>query len=612
MTQSDIINNNFNKVLKCIKSSNAYITGEILNEEKCCKQLIEMKRSTFDVTKFTVVGSPVISDDGIASGFDNSNYIRCIQLKNLANKSWTIKSKWINQGKTSEKSNTSVFFDTGSYRGWGSISYDANIKRLYFYVRTGTKEDTNNEQCFALKILKNVPDWIEAGISFNIETGEYTAKADWGEGEVLIGTYTPNTENKQLYSINNAPESYIRIGTGTDNTYNKNAADLKQFSITVNGEEVFTGNKTGLNIIKADDYTVVGSPTITVDGIVSGFSSANYVLTNYLALKSTDNIKIKVEFTTSSVLNTTQTIINYGEFITVFIDNDKLKVYEYNEYINSQYTLDINKKYYFIYTTTNSGKNRKLELFDENNVQLEQIELSSTSTFSSSSDLATIGIGKNKEFPFLGTINLNTLKIYTNDNLTYQPCLRVPYTESKTGSKIVDVAYRNRVQDVYEQFGAAPYYTLDETNNNFTLPMGEIYGMKADTNLNNLSDIGKKVIDGQWINSSMQLSSAIAKGNYTIDLSEYLPNDNYNYEILITCEAYKGDVSGSFAAYVSSDLIEHSVCVARNSTYSRGSACSVVLPVNQTRKIYYNIANTVSDMNVVFYAVGYRRIGTNS
>ena len=79
--------------------------------------------------------------------------------------------------------------------------------------------------------------------------------------------------------------------------------------------------------------------------------------------------------------------------------------------------------------------------------------------------------------PFLGFIDLNSIAYESNGNLIYQPCLKIPYTQSKTGSKIVDVAYRDRVQDMYEQFGYAPYYTLDEENQNFTLPMGEIYGM---------------------------------------------------------------------------------------------------------------------------------------
>ena len=30
---------------------------------------------------------------------------------------------------------------------------------------------------------------------------------------------------------------------------------------------------------------------------------------------------------------------------------------------------------------------------------------------------------------------------------------------------------------MYGQYGYTQYYTLDETNGNFTLPMGDIYGM---------------------------------------------------------------------------------------------------------------------------------------
>ena len=73
MTQSDIINNNFSKAFECIKCSNAYDTGEVLSEEKLFKQISERKYSNFDLSKFTVVGSPTISDDGVASGFSSRN-----------------------------------------------------------------------------------------------------------------------------------------------------------------------------------------------------------------------------------------------------------------------------------------------------------------------------------------------------------------------------------------------------------------------------------------------------------------------------------------------------------------------------------------------------------
>ena len=79
MTQSDIINNNFSKTFECIKCSNAYDTGEVLSEEKLFKQISERKHSTFDLSKFTVVGTPTITDDGIASGFDAGNALATTQ-----------------------------------------------------------------------------------------------------------------------------------------------------------------------------------------------------------------------------------------------------------------------------------------------------------------------------------------------------------------------------------------------------------------------------------------------------------------------------------------------------------------------------------------------------
>ena len=51
-----------------------------------------------------------------------------------------------------------------------------------------------------------------------------------------------------------------------------------------------------------------------------------------------------------------------------------------------------------------------------------------------------------------GNINLNTVKTYINGNLVYQPCLKIPYTESKSGVRVVDAAYRDRVMDMYNQF----------------------------------------------------------------------------------------------------------------------------------------------------------------
>lgn len=99
----------------------------------------------------------------------------------------------------------------------------------------------------------------------------------------------------------------------------------------------------------------------------------------------------------------------------------------------------------------------------------------------------------------------------------------IPYTLSKTGSKIVDSTYRAQVSAVYNAYGCAPYYTLNE-GVNFTLPQGEIYGM-----------VGNSSTKWTFVSSALQtLSTSTAIGTYRIDLSTILPNDGYTYECIFT------------------------------------------------------------------------------
>jgi hypothetical protein len=93
----------------------------------------------------------------------------------------------------------------------------------------------------------------------------------------------------------------------------------------------------------------------------------------------------------------------------------------------------------------------------------------STTTFANKNRV-TIGGNALRTDAFKGSINLNAFKIYVDGNLVYQPCLKIPYTLSKTGSKVVNAMYRPRVNDMAEQFGYANYYTLNENKaNNYTV-----------------------------------------------------------------------------------------------------------------------------------------------
>ncbi|MCQ2754652.1 MAG: hypothetical protein MJ231_06360, partial [bacterium] len=79
--------------------------------------------------------------------------------------------------------------------------------------------------------------------------------------------------------------------------------------------------------------------------------------------------------------------------------------------------------------------------------------------------------------------------------------VQIPYYLSKTGSKITLSQYREFVEELYQKEGIGNYYTIDENNQTFTLPMGEIYGMiskRADAKLSNVTlgtDFIKKIIN---------------------------------------------------------------------------------------------------------------------
>ena len=137
---------------------------------------------------------------------------------------------------------------------------------------------------------------------------------------------------------------------------------------------------------------------------------------------------------------------------------------------------------------------------------------------------------------------------------------------------------------------------------------------RTDNDLSNLSDVGKKVIDGQWVAKEQVLSTATAVGTYTIDLSDYLPNDNYNYEVMITGRL---GGSGTSTNITSSLITEISGRVLTNGFYigsCRGgqlNAYCFSIPVIASNRTFKYAIRTLTQSNVSMCAMYYRRIGTN-
>lgn len=139
---------------------------------------------------------------------------------------------------------------------------------------------------------------------------------------------------------------------------------------------------------------------------------------------------------------------------------------------------------------------------------------------------------------------------------------------------------------------------------------------KTDRDLENVSDNTSCIaIDGQWVNSLLLITgstTSIAVGSYSFSLSEYLPNDNYNYEVMFHLYT---TANATTAATVTTDIftIHASASYAQASYSSSGGTRQVndfILPVGTNRTV--NLEIVTNDFTTLHLrAFGYRRIGTN-
>ncbi len=440
-----------------INQSKALTTGAVSTDADVFADIQMYAHSTFDKSKFDVVGSPSITDDGIASGFSDGNYLKVdnitlgndfeidyvINLPTLINNNFILSGEDGNYIQLSVTSAGLLQTDLGNGTSWIT---NANHN---------TQIEANTDTALKIKYKNN---------TLNVYKN---------------GNLIDSTEVTGL----NIPACNLLIGTNRAKAiFTNGSIFLKSFKAKANGVVIFTGNQTGLDIIKPDDYTVVGTPTITADGVASGFSDGNY-----LKMPNLPIIENNITMTCNVNIGVIGTVaFNYimgwypnenSSYLRFVYQNGKINIQWKDKDLTSgqaeSNNVDSNSEHLLKFELTESNLKCYLDNVLFANVDVE-INLDALTP-----DVFTIGRMNNVGTWILnqGSIDLNSFKVYVDGSLVYQPCLKIPYTLSKTGSKIVDAAYRDRVKDVYEQYGTAMYYTIDEENQNFTLPMGEIYGM---------------------------------------------------------------------------------------------------------------------------------------
>lgn len=468
-----------------INQSKALETGNVSSDKDVYADVLKYAHSTFDKSKFEIVGNPVITDDGIASGFQphNATRITLNDTFNFANKNFN-------------------FTFGGKLNGLPDQDLSANAPLL------DIRDSVNNKWILVFQ-LKNgdiqMSNSHHGGTSIYSQAitpddlnGDFKADLIVNNENIILNFYqNGNKKTIQCAYPNKLENTKIRFAYGLENAF-PGSYDLKKCSLTISGIPVFSGSVTSIDTIKPDDYTVVGTPTISADGIASGFSTSNYLTSQMPNLGN--NFEIITPIVNFTNVEGNQCILEVDElFLGISKGYPVLWRYKANKNDYSVYTgkqaLTPNISYIFKVTETFDGANYNTTLFSSTDNgfswQKEGNWLNPNPAYFNNG-LLYIGRRSDPTYSFVlnGNADLNTGKVFINGNLIYQPCLKIPYTLSKTGSKIVDAAYRDRIQDMYEQYGYAPYYTIDEGNQDFTLPMGELYGFyeKYKNSINQLSD----------------------------------------------------------------------------------------------------------------------------
>ena len=185
--------------------------------------MLERRKEGYDPSKFTVVGSPTITDDGVASGFSDSDYIKKeITLTNnwgfvlpvkVTNE--TVTTQWIATFLSEANERICAIRKEGNYlyiQGFNGAVSSYAFTIPYVLNQTVYLKAVKNGTSLVLSYSNDLKNWIDR--SFDL-TG---------------------------YEIANVSEVYLGIVDASWQAF-LGSIILPSISITVDGKEVFTGAK---------------------------------------------------------------------------------------------------------------------------------------------------------------------------------------------------------------------------------------------------------------------------------------------------------------------------------------------------------------------------------
>lgn len=128
---------------------------------------------------------------------------------------------------------------------------------------------------------------------------------------------------------------------------------------------------------------------------------------------------------------------------------------------------------------------------------------------------------------------------------------------------------------------------------------------------------GGNNFNGRWTYSSKRLfyDKTFTTSNNVYDISDYLPKDNYVYEVLMEGYTTTGSSAGNSVQFTITDQATNiSRVVSRILTRSSSSVIdsyNCILPITANRKIKVDVVTSGTSGNCGLSLSGYRRVGTN-
>ena len=138
-----------------------------------------------------------------------------------------------------------------------------------------------------------------------------------------------------------------------------------------------------------------------------------------------------------------------------------------------------------------------------------------------------------------------------------------PRGTSVTGSKmssavslgITEEADKSGIEADVSTFGSKKYYYMVVGNVKTTEGYSEVVAqgkeILAQVNAGLISKTDKIEVDGQWnvVSDYPYIFTATAVGDYTVDISDYLPQDDYVYEVMLRCYGYNSAATDKRIAF---------------------------------------------------------------